>query len=53
MKSVRFGILMKKGKGLKFFKKKNFIITIWYEIPKFLSEGPSFEEGGLGEKLKF
>ena len=39
-------------------KKLNFIFTIRYEIPTFLSVGPFFKEGGgglenFGQKLKF
>ena len=33
-------------------KKPNFISTIRYEIPTFLSVGPFFEEGGRGS-IKF
>ena len=35
-----------RGGGFWNFKKSNFIITIRYEIPTFLSGGPFFEEGG-------
>ena len=38
-----------RGGGQKFWK-KNFIITIRYEIPTFLSVGPFFEEGGRGSR---
>ena len=44
--------------GVEISKKKNFIITIRYEMPTFSSVGPFFEEGGegaenFGQKLKF
>ena len=32
--------------GVEISKKTNFIITIRYEIPSFLSVGPFFKEGG-------
>ena len=38
------------GGGLKISKKRNFIITIRYEILTFSSVGPFFEEGGRGSR---
>ena len=38
------------GGGVEILKKTNFIITIRYEIPTFLSVGPFFEEGGRGSR---
>ena len=40
------------GGGVEISKKPNFIITIRYKIPIFLSVGPFFEEGGR-ESRKF
>ena len=36
--------------GFKISKKPNFIITIRYEIPTFLSVGPFFKEGWRGTR---
>ena len=38
--------------GVEILKKTNFIITIRYEIPSFLSVGPFFEEGRGSRKFR-
>ena len=50
--NVKIGEVRLSGEigGVGTSKKPNFIITIRYKIPTFVSVGPFFEEGGRGSR---